>query len=114
MGFVVSLATSFKASQFHRKTIKDGVKYSSLFITRYLIPGLIAGILVAVLHAVGGSDNGNYLDNYYTADDSASGDARSYIGQGAFMILGIVVTLAIAALAGVIIGILYMIINKYE
>lgn len=115
VGFVVSLFTSFKASAVHRKTIKDGVKFSYLHITRFLVPGLVAAILVAVLHAVGDSNNGLYLDNYYTADDSSSGvDGRSHVGQGAFMILGAIVTMAIAALAGVIIGILYLIVNRYD
>lgn len=80
--------------------------YSSPIVFRYLIPGLTAAILVAILQGIGQSANGTYAVNYMSG-------SRSQTGQGGIMLLGIVVTVAIAGLAGLIIGILYKIVNRY-
>lgn len=81
-------------------------------MTRYLVPGLVAAILVAVLQATGTNKNGFYDNNYFV--DQSPREDRDYIGQGAFQILAIVITGGIAALAGLIIGVLYRVINKNE
>lgn len=112
VGFVTAFVCSFKASALHRKTNLNGIAFSQAHISRYLIPGLVAAILVGILQATGTNRNGHYNNNYFV-NQGIRAD-RSYVGQGAFQILGIVTTVAIAGLAGVIIGILYKIINKNE
>lgn len=58
VGYLIGLATSFRATKLHRRLNKNGVAYTYLHITRFLLPGLIAGIVVGVLQAVGGTQNG--------------------------------------------------------
>lgn len=109
---MTAFVSSFKATDLHRKSNLNGIGYTQVHITRYLLPGLVAAILVAILQATGTNKNGDYNNNYFV--NQGTRDDRSYVGQGAFHILAIVITVAIACLAGAIIGLLYKIINKNE
>lgn len=65
VGFVIGFIGSFKSTDLHRWINKDGIGYTQVHLTRYLIPGLVAAILVAILQATGTNKNGFYDKNYF-------------------------------------------------
>lgn len=69
-----------------------------------MIPGLFSGIISAILAAVNDSANGDYMSNIHPG--------RTAIGQGAEQLLGIVITVGLAALAGIIVGVMIKLVNK--
>ena len=112
VGFAIGFMSSFQATKAHRWMNKNGIIFSQVHLKRFLLSGMVAAILAAILQGTGTHTNGDYTDNYFV--NQTNREDRSYVGQGAFQILAIAVTGAIAALAGLIIGICYKIINKNE
>ena len=102
MGFISSIFSSGLI----RKSNAEGVIYTYAHYQRFLTPGIGCCIVSAVLHGTGDWENGNY-GNYRHAERSAT-------GQGAFQLIAIPLSLAIAALGGVIVGVIYKIVNGYE
>jgi uncharacterized membrane protein len=105
-GFIMGLAASIFHARIFRKGNDKGVLFSLPVVNRLILPGAFAGILSAVLEAIGqgtlsASNYIHYIPSY-----------RSYIGQGAFQIIGILLAAGIALLGGAIIGLIYKIINK--
>ena len=72
----------------------------------YFIPGFFAGVFSAILQAI----NQGTLDNYTQRRDQT----RTFVQQGGFQIIGILLTLAIGVFAGALIGLLFKAINKHN
>lgn len=104
VGFVVSFASSIYSSAIHRKTNNNGVAFTYSHINRFFIPGVIACIVSAVVQAVDLSINGDHNTNRL--------NDRTPIQQGGWQIVGLLITAGTAILAGLIIGVLYKVINK--
>lgn len=113
MGYLFGFMSSLYSSSLHRKFNKDGITQTYSYMQSLLVPGLFSAVLAAILQAVGQTDNGLYVDNYFTATNSGTGGSRSYIGQGGFQMLGLVVTAVFGLATGVMIGIMYKVINRY-
>ena len=83
---------------------KKGVIFSLAHLDHYVLPGFLAGCLGAILHAVGEGTFGNFTREI--------GHQRSYVGQGAFQLIGIALSIGIGLLAGVILGLISMCLNR--
>lgn len=93
------------AATFGRKINSNGVLFTFSHINRFFIPGLFGAIVSGVIQATSDSVNGSHPLNRLSS--------RTAIQQGGWQILGILITIGIALLAGLIIGLLYKIINRF-
>lgn len=100
MGFA---ATLFHSVQLRRMNAK-GVTVSLAYIDRFIIPGLFCGFLSAILMAISQGNDGSYIQQRFAG--------RSNIGQGGMQLAGIGLSIAIGIVAGILIGLLYKIINR--
>lgn len=73
-------------------------------LDRFIIPGFLSGVLSAILHAIGQGTFGNFQRKIHPD--------RSYIGQGAFQLIGILLSIGIGLFAGLILFLVGMCINK--
>lgn len=72
----------------------------------YLIPGLFSGFLSAILHGV---NQGSFTGYTMRAHSS-----RTFIQQGGYQVLGVLLATGIGLFAGVVIGIIFKVINKHN
>lgn len=79
--------------------------YTYPTVNRFLFPAIIACLVSAIVQACQVSANGNHTTN-------ALG-YRTAIQQGGWQIVGLLITAGTALLAGLIIGILCKLINKF-
>lgn len=81
--------------------------YTFSHFQRFFIPSLFGVFIAAILH--GGDDwkHGGYNLEYRHPDRSAT-------GQGAFQLIAIPLSIGIGALAGVIVGFIYRVVNSFE
>jgi hypothetical protein len=105
VGFIVSFLSSLYPSVIHKKINEGGVLFSFPHLNRFLIPAFIASIVSAVIQACGISANGAFEINQLPG--------RTKSQQGGWQIIGLLITIGIALIAGLIIGIIYKIINNY-
>ncbi len=75
-------------------------------IDNYVLPGFLSGVLSAILHAIGQGTFGNYVRHI--------ADSRSYIGQGAFQLIGILLSIGIGLFAGILLGLMFLCMNKFN
>ena len=105
-GFITVLLTSTIQNYVNRKGILD----THATIANYLIPSLAGGIVSAVVHA---TNPGNVTDSNGTVVYQTNRDpTKSNFGQGGMQMAGLGVTLGIALIAGILIGLLFKLINK--
>lgn len=104
VGYVVGFASSIYPSVMNRRLNKDGVIYTFSHVNRFFIPGFIACVVSAIVQGVDLTINGQHNLNRL--------GARTAIQQGGWQIVGFLITAGTAIIAGLIIGILYKIINK--
>lgn len=102
MGFICSIYHSKGLRSFN----KSGVGTSLAYFFRYLVPGLFSGVLSAILAAIGQGDDGSYIYN-------RSFDLTPQ-GQGGHQMAGVGLSIAFGVGAGLIIGLLYKLINRNE
>lgn len=103
-GFVMGLLCTILHAKIFKKANDAGVAYSLPVVNRLIIPGVFAGILNAIVNAVNQGSVFPYVKGYP--------EYRSVQGHSAFQLIGILLTIAIALIAGLIVGLLYKIINK--
>ena len=70
----------------------------------YLIPGVFSGIISGIMHGI----NQGTLENYVMRRDPT----RTFVQQGGYQILGILLTVGIALFTGALLGGLFKVINK--
>lgn len=99
------ICTLYQSAQL-RKLNRDGVVVSLAHFDRYILPGLFCGILSAILYAIYQGNDGDYLLNKRP-------DANN-IGQGALQLAGIGLSIGIGIFAGLIVGLLFKIINNHQ
>lgn len=104
-GFVGGLVTTIYHSRQLRRINKNGILTSLGHLDNYVLPGFLSGVLSAILHAIGQGTFGNFV-RYIHPD-------RSYIGQGAFQLIGILLSIGIGLFAGVLLGILFMCLGNF-
>lgn len=88
----------------NRKINANGVLFTYSHISRFLIPAVLSCIVSAVVQACDVSVNGSHTSNRLSG--------RTAIQQGGWQIVGMLITIATAGLAGLIVGILIKLINK--
>ena len=89
-----------------RSQNSDGVLFTYLHLQRFIIPGIFASFFSAILHGIAGWTNGGYT-NYKDV-------GRDATGQGAFQLIGIPLSIGLAAVGGLLIGFLIRCINNFE
>lgn len=89
-----------------RKLNYNGVKSSLGHINIYLLPGLFSAFLSAILHGINQGTQGSYI---MRRDPS-----RTFIQQGGFQIIGLLLSIAVGIFAGAVIGLLFRLINKHS
>jgi hypothetical protein len=82
-----------------------GIIDSNSTIFNFLLPGIIASLFSAVFQAIDHSDINPYI---YNRDYS-----RTSYGQAGFQLIGLCITIAIAGVAGLIIGVFYRFVNRF-
>ena len=70
----------------------------------YLIPGVFSVIISGIMHGI----NQGTLENYVMRRDPT----RTFVQQGGYQILGILLTVGIALFTGALLGGLFKVINK--
>ena len=70
----------------------------------YLIPAVFSGIISGIMHGI----NQGTLENYVMRRDPT----RTFVQQGGYQILGILLTVGIALFTGALLGGLFKVINK--
>ncbi len=90
----------------NRKINANGVLFTFSHINRFLIPAVVSSIVSAIVQASDVSVNGSHSANRLSG--------RTAVQQGGWQIVGILITLATAGIAGAIIGILIKLINKNQ
>lgn len=104
VGYVVGFACSIYPASMNRKINTNGVLFTFSHINRFLIPAFISSIVSAIVQASDVSANGSHTANRLSG--------RTPIQQGGWQIVGILITLATAIIAGAIIGALVKLINN--
>ena len=104
-GFVGGLVTTLFHSRQLRRLNKNGILTSLGQIDNYILPGFLSGVLSAILHAIGQGTFGNFVRYIHPN--------RSYVGQGAFQLIGILLSIGIGTFAGLILGLLFMCLNNF-
>lgn len=89
-----------------RRLNKRGVYFSISVFHRLIIPGLFSGILSAILIAIDQVSTKVYI-KYVPS-------YRTNVGQGGFQLIGVLLTMGIASVTGLLIGFLYKAINRNE
>lgn len=105
-GFVIGVLGSLFHSKVLRRMNKRGVFFSLSVFHRLIIPGVFSGILSAVLMAVDQASKNSFVKNIPSY--------RTSVGQGGFQLVGVLLTLAVSAAAGLLIGGLYRLVNFNE
>ncbi len=105
-GYIMGLISSLYQSAQLRKLNKDGVVVSLAHFDRYIVPGVFSGVLSAILYAINQGNDGNYILN------SKSGQTN--IANGAMQLAGIGLSLAIGAVAGIVLGIIIKLANSHK
>ena len=103
-GFIISLLTTLYHSVQLRKINANGVAVSLASYNRYLIPGVFCGVLSAIMTAVNQGNDGNYVLNRI--------GGRSHIGQGGYQMAGVGLALGFGTGAGLLLGLLFKILNR--
>lgn len=98
------ICTLYQSAQL-RKLNRDGVVVSLAHFDRYILPGLFCGILSAILYAINQGNDGDYI--LFRSDPNN-------IGQGALQLAGIGLSIGIGIFAGLIVGLLFKIINNHQ
>lgn len=106
VGFIVGIICTINHAVRLRNANKNGVTFSLGVINRLIIPGVLAGILSSILVAVNQGSVGNYVK------ENAAG--RSPSGQAGFQLIGLLLTIGIALVASLVIGVLVKLINKHD
>ena len=104
-GFIGGLITTIYHSRQLRRLNKNGILTSLGHLDNYVLPGFLSGVLSAILHAIGQGTFGNFV-RYIHPD-------RAYVGQGAFQLIGILLSIGIGLFAGVLLGLLFMCLNSF-
>lgn len=104
VGFVVGLSSSIYPSALGRKMNANGVVSTFSMTNRFLIPAVTSTFVSAIVQGVGQTVNGSHNVNRM--------GTRTAVQQGGWQIIGLLITLGTALLAGLIIGLLYKVINK--
>jgi hypothetical protein len=97
------ISTLYHSAQL-RALNKSGVTTSLAHLTRFLIPGILSGILSAILTAINQGNDGSHQSLnilHYKKPSSMAG----------LQLAGIGLSLAIGIVAGLLIGVLYLVIN---
>lgn len=102
----MGLTSSLYSSALTRRVNINGVIHTYSTINRFFFPGIIASIISAIVQGVDYTINGEHNLNRL-------GD-RTAIQQGGWQIVGLLITSGTAILAGLIIGLLFKVINKYN
>lgn len=105
VGYVVGFISSLFPAALNRRVNKDGVFFSFPTINRFLIPSTLACIVSAIIQACAVSANGLHIMNKLPA--------RTPIQQGGWQLVGFLITTGVALIAGLIIGILFKVSNKF-
>ena len=106
VGFMAGLTCSIFNSVAHRRMNRSGVVASLSTVNRFLIPGLLSGIIAAVLHGVGQTKITSADGIVYYAEVIDVSLSRSYVGQGAFQLIGICLSIGIGLFGALIIGLI--------
>ena len=106
LGYAFGFLSSMNASNILKNSNDTGVLYTYSHLQRFVIPGIFSCVLSAIMHGVGEWTNGGYGD--YIAE------GRSATGQGAFQLLGLVISAVIGVGGGLIIGLLIRLVNKHR
>ena len=83
-----------------------GVKSSLGHINMYLLPGLFSAVLSAILHGINQGTTGSFILRRHPD--------RTFVQQGGFQIIGLLLSLAIGIFAGAVVGLLMRVINKHS
>lgn len=84
----------------------NGVKSSLGHINIYLLPGIFSAVLSAILHGI----NQGTQESYIMRKDPS----RTFVQQGGFQIIGLLLSVAVGIFAGALIGLLFRLINKHS
>lgn len=87
-----------------------GVLSSLGHLDNYVLPGLFSAIVAAILHATGEGSYGDYVRNIGT---NGKGESRSFVGQGGYEIIGLLLSSGIGIFAGVVLGLLMLGANSF-
>ncbi len=104
VGYIVGFGCSIYPAALNRKINAQGVLLTYSHINRFFIPAILSTIVSAIVQACAVSQNGDHTLNILTN--------RTSIQQGGWQIVGLVITLATAGLAGIIIGVAYKVLNN--
>lgn len=105
-GFIGGLVSTFYQSALLRRMNKSGVASSLAHFDRYIIPGFFGGVLSAILYAINQGNSGNYTLRFPSD--------RTNIQQGGYQMVGVALSLAIGIFAGIILGVVFKIINHHK
>ena len=106
VGFVVGVMCSIFPGGINRKVNVNGIVSTYNHLQRFLLPAILSTIVSAIIQATGSSANGDYIANLLPG--------RTPIMQGGWQIVGMLITIATAVIAGVLIGVAYKAINNHE
>ena len=100
------LITTIYHSRQLRNINKNGILTSLGHTDNYILPGFLSGVLSAILHAIGQGTFGNFVREIHPD--------RTYVGQGAYQLIGILLSIGIGLFAGVVLGFLFICINNFR
>lgn len=103
VGFIVSFVCSIYPATMNRKINENGILFTFPHLNRFVIPAVIASIVAAIIQACGDSLNGDFALNQL--------QGRTPIQQGGWEIVGLLISAATSILAGLIVGIIYKVVN---
>jgi len=117
IGFGVAFVCAIAQMAFKRKVNKGGVVDANGTIFQFLMPSFFAAIFVAVAQGVGNSatsftTTGTNVGTINYADVRQSG--RSSEIQGGYQMLAWLLSIGMGAVAGLIIGVIYRLVNEHS
>lgn len=103
-GFMMAFVSTWRHSAALRRFNKNGVSTSIAYVDRFVFPGIFCGLLSAILYAINQGNDGGYVLNRPSD--------RSNIGQGGMQLAGIGLSIAIGIVGGLLVGLMYKILNR--
>ncbi len=100
IGYSIGFICCFAQSNVKRALNSSGVVDSNSVLFNFLIPGIFASIFSAILQGIGET----FISGKFTKNTDPN---RTFVEQGGFQIIGVLIAIGLGAGAGIIIGLIY-------